>query len=95
LIRDASAASIAICGFQELAKHHMTDSSIVQAKHALLDRLCSEDYLNLDESSPGIQRDGQVGNGSPGGAQNAYTSWGDYFFMEALNRELNSGETFL
>src|SRR3984885_738487 len=94
LIRDASAASIAICGFQELARHHMADSAVLQAKYALLDRLCSTDYLNYDESSPGIQRDGQVGNGGPGGAQNACTSWGDYFLMEALNRELQPGETF-
>lgn len=93
LIRDASAASVAICGFQELAKHHKADSVILQAKNALLDRLCSEDYLNFEENSPGIQRDGQVGDGSPGGAQNAYTSWGDYFLMEALIRETNE-ETF-
>jgi unsaturated chondroitin disaccharide hydrolase len=94
LIRDASAASVAICGFQELAKHQIADISILQAKHALLHRLCSEDYLNFDESFPGIQRDGQVGNGNSGGAQNACTSWGDYFLMEALNRELKRSETF-
>jgi unsaturated chondroitin disaccharide hydrolase len=94
LIRDASAASIAVCGFQELARHHTADAGVLQAKYALLDRLCSKDYLNFDESSPGIQRDGQVGNGEPGGARNACTSWGDYFLMEALNRELQQGETF-
>jgi len=60
----------------------------------LLDRLCSKDYLNFDENSPGIQRGGQVGNGGPGGAQNACTSWGDYFLMEALSRELKRSETF-
>jgi unsaturated chondroitin disaccharide hydrolase len=93
-LRDASAASVAICGFQELAKHHVADSSILQAKHALLNRLCGDDYLNFDKNCPGIQKHGQVGDGNPGGALDAYTSWGDYFLMEALNRELNGGETF-
>lgn len=94
LIRDASAASVAICGFQELEKHRSADPSLIQSKHALLASLCSEAYLNFDESSPGIQRNGQVGTGNSGGAQNAYTSWGDYFLMEALSRELGHSEIF-
>jgi unsaturated chondroitin disaccharide hydrolase len=92
--RDASAASIALCGFQELARHHAVDSSILQAKRALLDRLSNDAHLNFDENCPGIQKHGQVGDGNPGGALEVYTSWGDYFLMEALNRELNRGETF-
>jgi len=94
LIRDASAASVAVCGFQELARHHVADLEILQAKNALLDRLCSPPYLNFDENCPGIQRDGQVGDGQPGGAQNAYTSWGDYYLMEALAWELFQFETW-
>ena len=42
-VRDASAGAIAVCGFQELAKHHAADAEILQAKTAILDRLCSED----------------------------------------------------
>jgi unsaturated chondroitin disaccharide hydrolase len=94
LIRDASAAAIMVCAFQELEKHRRAEPLVLRAKQALLDRLCSEDYLNFKTGCPGIQRNGQVGNGQPGGAQNAYTSWGDYFLMEALARELNRAGTF-
>lgn len=87
-LRDASAASVALCGFQKLEKHQATDSPLTEAKRAILSRLCNDHYLNFDQSCPGIQRGGQVGNGHPGGAQNAYTSWGDYFFMETLASEL-------
>ena len=88
-LRDASAASVAACGFQELAKHGAADESILKTKQALLERICSEDYLNFNEAYPGIQKNGQVGN-----AKNAYTSWGDYFLMEALARELFKTETW-
>ncbi len=86
-VRDASAGAIAVCGFQELARHHATDAEILTAKQALLGRLCSHDYLNFDENCPGVQKRGQ-------GGRNGYTSWGDYYLMEALCRELKRGETF-
>jgi hypothetical protein len=53
----------------------------VQAKHALLDRLCSNDYLDFNDACQGVQKHGQ-------GGQNGYTSWGDYYLMEALAKEL-------
>jgi unsaturated chondroitin disaccharide hydrolase len=93
-IRDASAASVSLCGLQELEKHGVVDFQVITAKHTILERLCSEDYLNFDLSIPGIQKNGQVGDGSPGGAQNAYTSWGDYFLMEALSRQLSVPEVW-
>jgi unsaturated chondroitin disaccharide hydrolase len=86
-IRDASAASIAVCGFQELAKHGAADASILKAKGMLLARLCSEDYFDSTLGCPGLQKCGQVGDGK-GMGKNAYTSWGDYYLMEALAREL-------
>jgi unsaturated chondroitin disaccharide hydrolase len=86
-IRDASAASIAVCALQELLKH-TNDAPLAAAKRRLLVRLCSEDYLDFHVTCPGVQRNGQVGDGTKGGAQNVYTSWGDYFLMEALSREL-------
>lgn len=46
-VRDASAGAIAVCGFQELAKHHAADLVIVNAKEALLGRFCSDDYLDF------------------------------------------------
>jgi unsaturated chondroitin disaccharide hydrolase len=86
-VRDSSAAAIAVCGFQELAKHHVADDRIAKAKNALLDRICSKDYLHFNDKCPGILKNGQVGDGV-GMAKNAYTSWGDYYLMEAVAREL-------
>lgn len=88
-LRDSSAAAIAVCGFQELQRNEVTDKSIVGAKEMLLSRLCNTDYLNTDEACAGLLRDGQVGR-----AQNTYTSWGDYFLMEALAVERGMGSTF-
>ncbi len=92
-IRDASAAAVAVCGLQELLKHKK-EPALADAKQRLLARLCSDDYLDFNEACPGVLKNGQVGNGIPGGAQNAYTSWGDYYLMEALSRELEWGGTF-
>jgi unsaturated chondroitin disaccharide hydrolase len=88
-LRDSSAASIAVCGFQELQRHGAADEAILEAKRTLLARLCSEDYLNSDETCAGLLRNGQVGR-----ALNAYTSWGDYFLMEALGVELEMNSKF-
>lgn len=86
-VRDASAAVVAVCGFQELAKHHVADLDILKAKHALLDRVCGADYLDPNDACPGVLK-------SAYGNQVAYSSWGDYFLMEALSRELQLGEPF-
>ena len=86
-VRDASAGAIAVCGFQELARHGVVDSAILKAKQSLLERLCSEDYLNFDDACHGVQKHGQ-------GGQNGYTSWGDYYLMEALVRELFDFEVY-
>jgi unsaturated chondroitin disaccharide hydrolase len=86
-LRDSSAAAVAVCGFQELEKHGVADVLIVKTKEALLNRLCSDDYLDSDDSCPGVLKDGQVGDKAVM-AKNVYTSWGDYYLMEALSREL-------
>jgi unsaturated chondroitin disaccharide hydrolase len=86
-VRDASAAMVAVCGFQELTKHHVADADILKAKDALLGRVCSNDYLDANEACPGVLKSGY-------GSKMAYSSWGDYFLMEALSRELETGETF-
>jgi unsaturated chondroitin disaccharide hydrolase len=88
-LRDSSAAAIAVCGFQQLQRNGVADKTIVGAKQMLLACLCSADYLNTDEDCAGLLRDGQVGR-----AQNAYTSWGDYFLMEALAVERGMDMTF-
>jgi unsaturated chondroitin disaccharide hydrolase len=86
-MRDASAGAIAVCGFQELAKHQSADAEIRRAGQALLGKLCSDAYLDFDDACFGVQKRGQ-------GGKNGYTSWGDYYLMEALCRELKRGETF-
>ena len=86
-VRDASAAAVVVCGFQELAKHHAADGEIARAKNALLERICSEKYLDANEACPGVLKNAY-------GDKNAYSSWGDYFLMEAASRELNLGPTF-
>lgn len=85
-IRDASAAAVAVCGFQELQQIGAADESIRAAKDALLARICSDAYLDTTETCRGVLK-------SAYGNQVAYSSWGDYFLMEALDRELNQGET--
>ncbi len=92
-LRDASAAAIMACGIQELARHRAADAALLQTKNGLLARLCHDDYLDFRETCRGIQKRGQVGDG-PGKAQNAYTSWGDYFLMEAVSRELGHGDSW-
>jgi unsaturated chondroitin disaccharide hydrolase len=88
-LRDSSAAAVAVCGFQELARHQAADHRILHAKQALLQRICCADYLNPDDACPGVLKNGQVGR-----ARNVYTSWGDYFLMEALDHELKTSESF-
>ena len=92
-IRDSSAAAVAVCAFQELEALGAADESITATKRALLERLCSDDYLDHDLAIEGVLKHGQVGDGV-GYAKCAYTSWGDYYLMEALAREMGGKETW-
>ena len=93
-LRDSSAAAVVACAYQELEKLGAADAVITGIKESLLKNLCTDQYLNFDVSCPGVLRDGQVGSDGPGSAQNAYMTWGDYYLMEALDRELHQGETW-
>jgi unsaturated chondroitin disaccharide hydrolase len=86
-LRDASAAAVTVCGIQELAKHGAADGELIAAKDKILGRICSDDYLDGNPDCFGVLKSG-MGN-KPG-----YSSWGDYFLMEAVSRELGMGETF-
>lgn len=88
-LRDSSAAAIAASGFLELLKHLPADRDLATAADRLLSRLTSEDYLNPDPACAGVLRLGEVGDGV-GRARTAYTSWGDYFFFEALMKRAAS-----
>ena len=92
-LRDSSAAAVAVCGFQELQNLGAADVLIAKSKVSLLQHLCSDAYLNFEESLPGILKNGQLGVNGANLAQNAYTSWGDYYLMEALARELFQAKT--
>jgi len=84
-IRDSSALAVVVCGLQELARQGGGDSKLFRSIRPLLQRLCADDYLNPDANCRGILR-------SAYGNQVAYSSWGDYFLMEALARELTRFE---
>lgn len=86
-IRDSSALAIAVCGFMELARQGGQDSKFYHSTRPMLLRLCADDYLNSDENCRGVLRNAY-------GDKCAYSSWGDYFLMEALDRELHQGEAF-
>lgn len=93
-LRDTSAAAVVVCAFQELEKLGADDALIFKTRRSLLQNLCTDKFLNFDQACPGILRDGQVGSDGPGSAQNVYVSWGDYYLMEGLERELHQSETW-
>jgi len=80
-VRDASAAAVMVCAIQELAKHHAADDKMLNVKNALLSRICRDDYLNANPECYGLLKGGY-------GHRLGYSSWGDYFLIEALAREL-------
>lgn len=86
-VRDTSAAAILVCGIQELAVHHAADAELKAGKERLLNRLCHGDWINRDPECCGILK-------SAYGDKPAYSSWGDYFLMEAVSREIKGEETF-
>jgi unsaturated chondroitin disaccharide hydrolase len=86
-VRDASAAAITVCGIQELARHQAADAELLAAKNRLLERICRDDYLDANPDCPGVLK-------SAYGNKPAYSSWGDYFLMEALTAELFKAETY-
>ncbi len=92
LLRDTSAAAIAVCALDELT-HHRPDAPLATLAENLLAHLCTRDCLDSDPLCPGILRGAQVtdANGQP---RNVYASWGDYFFMEALARRLHGTASY-
>jgi unsaturated chondroitin disaccharide hydrolase len=86
-VRDASAAAVAVCGFQELQKLGAADALILKTKDALLRRICRDEYLDSNDNCRGVLKSGY-------GNKVAYSSWGDYFLMEAVARERFQSETW-
>ncbi|HEX9046323.1 MAG TPA: glycoside hydrolase family 88 protein [Verrucomicrobiae bacterium] len=86
-VRDASAAAVMVCAIQELQKLNAADRRLADLKALLLNRLCSSDYVDANPACHGVLKNGY-------GNRAAYSSWGDYFLMEGIARELGLGETF-
>jgi unsaturated chondroitin disaccharide hydrolase len=80
-VRDASAAAVMVGAIQELAKLNAADQPLLDVKNSLLNQICSADYLDSNPDCHGVLKSGY-------GSQAAYSSWGDYYLMEALAREL-------
>ena len=92
-LRDSSAAAVAACALLELEALGAADAALIATKDALLDKLCSDIYLDFDPAVQGVLRFGQVGDGV-GRAKSAYTSWGDYYLMEGLVRQLGMRQSW-
>jgi unsaturated chondroitin disaccharide hydrolase len=98
-LRDSSAAAVAACGLYELASHHPEETAWATAGDTLLKKLCTPKYLDERPECHGVLKDAQVGDGFIAGtssyqAKNVYTSWGDYFFMEALGRRVHGNVSY-
>ncbi len=92
-LRDSSAAAVAVCAIHELESMGKADESLVAVKNSLLAKLLSPEYFDSDPAVRGVLRKGEVGDGADAErrvyrGKYAYTSWGDYFLMEAISREL-------
>ncbi|MDF2539077.1 MAG: putative glucoronyl hydrolase [Herbinix sp.] len=91
--RDSSSAAIAVCGMLEMAKYLPAEESEYYKNVALrIMKSLFEHYAVKDKSiSNGLILRGTYCNHSPyNGCQNMgvdeCTSWGDYFYLEALTR---------
>jgi unsaturated chondroitin disaccharide hydrolase len=84
-VRDASALAIAVCGLKELASLCGNDPQSAFPVRRMLLRLCATGSLDDNENCRGVLRCAY-------GNKEAFSSWGDYFLMEALARELHGFE---
>lgn len=97
-LRDTSAAAIAVCGIEEILASRPTETALAQAATTMLATLCAH-YVNHDPACAGVLREAQVGDSTlPNSplykAKSVYTSWGDYYLMEALARRLHGLKSY-
>ncbi|MFT3868458.1 MAG: glycoside hydrolase family 88 protein [Nibricoccus sp.] len=96
-IRDSSAASIMACGLYDLAEHGSSTQHFARYADTLLGKL-TKDYVNYDLNIHGVLTRAQVGDGIDKDknvkGREVYTSWGDYFLMEALARKLRKQKPY-
>lgn len=85
--RDTSAAAIAVCGILEMNKYFKNDEFMLAASKMM--ESLSEKYTTAKTSqSNGILKDGMYSRKH--GHEPECTSWGDYFYIEALMRMKNT-----
>jgi unsaturated chondroitin disaccharide hydrolase len=83
---DTSAAAIAACGLLQLA-----DPRYCEAAHRILTSLCTHHLAEGDPTWEGILKGG-VYHLHKGLGVNESVMWGEYYFVEALDRALGSAE---
>lgn len=84
--RDTSAAAIAVCGILEMEKYY-PNARFKDAAERMV-RSLSDKYTTADRpESNGILKDGMYSRKH--GHEPECTSWGDYFYLEALMRMKN------
>jgi unsaturated chondroitin disaccharide hydrolase len=98
-LKDSSAGAIAICAIQELESLGHAEPAMIHVKNEMLAKLLSPEYFDADPSVRGVLRLGEVGDSYDANrrlyhAKNAYTSFGDYYLMQAVARELGQEITW-
>lgn len=83
--RDTSAAAIAVCGILEMSKHIQHQQHIDRASQ-ILETLSRKYTTKNILNSNGLLTDGMYSR--PRGHNPECNIWGDYFYMEALNRHI-------
>lgn len=91
-IPDSSAASIAVCGLQEILAARPGVPLYETAISQMLRGMCME-FVDTDPACPGVLAKAEIGDGV-GRGKNTFTSWGDYYLMEALVRQLGRDVAF-
>ena len=81
-VRDTSANSIGACGLLELAKYVSADQKAIYEKTAkiMLEQLCKEYFIDTNKKGYGLLRESFYNIRDC----NECSSWGDYYFVEAL-----------
>ncbi len=99
--RDSSSAAIVACGFLEMAKYLEGDDQRFYKKKAeeMIQSLIANYLVQDINQSNGLLLHGTYSKHSPFNTCNHYgvdecTSWGDYYFMEALTRLLGDWEMY-
>lgn len=91
--KDSSSAAIAVCGFLEMAKYLDEDESVkyIDMAHTMMNSLIQNYTVKDPNQANGLLLHGTYSKKSPFNTCTEYgvdecTSWGDYFYMEALTR---------